>query len=169
MRKESKRGTKFSVILIILIILISGYILWTLPISQTSFTKVKDSRIISAILQGMTVMSKINTDDGSYDNFSCHHLNMTWICQEVDINFGPEDGKEPIITHDTSNNSKNACIYSPLNNKKETGWWLFKKEEKMWYCADSSGRAGYTSINPGSPGYCVERESAVCPPLVEIE
>jgi hypothetical protein len=123
--------------------------------------KAKDSRIIVAIGESVkVVMPHVYAQYGSFDDFNCGYREVMGVCREVDYNYGRTDGKEPTITHDVLTNSQAACIYSPLN--KESGW--FKK--KHYYCGDSIGHLGYTSIDPGTNGYCVDGKSATCPPLV---
>lgn len=117
--------------------------------------KPKEIRIISPIGQARLVMLSLYKETGNYDRFDCNYKSMVYICQEIDSNYGPVDGKQPTIIHDSPADSQATCIYSPLSQKQ------------YWYCADSRGHAGYTSTNPGGPGYCVEGESAVCPPLLE--
>lgn len=125
---------------------------WAYRLSGT-----RNSRIVSNIDQARTVMTYIHYQEGNYDSFNCEHEVMVTLCHEIDRNYGKEDGEEPLIAHDAPNNSQAACIYSPLD----------KKNNHYWYCADSTMRADYVGINPGSDGYCVEGESAVCPPLLE--
>jgi hypothetical protein len=147
-------------------IIIIGFILVTIStLSLSIYFDIKSreslidrfevKRIVAAIHRAETLMDDIYRDNKNYDSFKCTHQEMTILCQEIDANYKPEDGKEPIIIHDKPIKSQAACIYAPLN-----------REKTYWYCADSSGRAGYTTINPGSHGYCVEGESAVCPPFV---
>lgn len=134
------------------------FILYTLG-GPGPYVSPRDSRIVSAIAQARAVISYVYVNEGNYDNFHCGHEEMKAqaLCERIDENYGPKDNKEPIIAHDTVDNSQAACIYSPLNTKK-----------RYWYCAHTKeGREGYTSIDPGSPGYCVEGESAVCPPLLK--
>jgi len=122
----------------------------------------RDSRIIGDICQIRTLIPNTYINEGSYDSFSCLHKDIALFCREISDNYVKEDGNKPtpIITHDTSINSQAVCIYSPLN--KEEGWL---RKKKFWYCTDSKGHVGYTSIDPGSDGYCVEGKSAVCPPV----
>ncbi len=132
------------------------------------FVEPQDSRIISAIGQARTVMSYLQYTEGHYDNFTCQHLEMVDLCNRIDRMYQPrfseipffsirkqkdylEDSKEPIIARNALSQSQAVCIYAPLNFRD-------------WYCADSTtGRAGFTDVDPGSEGYCVEGESAVCP------
>ena len=121
----------------------------------------RDYHILKNVNQAKIVMIGMNVDEGNYDNFNCDYEDMRTLCKQIDISYGPQNDQEPVIVHDAVNNSQAACIYSPLN--KEKGWF---KKKNFWYCADSEGHAGFTSIDPGSPGYCVEGESAVCPPFL---
>ena len=111
----------------------------------------RDSLIISGIAQIRVIMEKINNSGRNYDNFNCRHEDILEWCQEIDKQYGPQDRQEPIIVHDKAYNSYSVCVYSPLNF------------DKYWYCADSEGNAGYTKVDPGSDGYCIEGKSAICP------
>jgi hypothetical protein len=125
--------------------------------------KAHDSRIIFGISKvSQDIMIDIYTQYDNFDNFSCHYKSMAVLCQDIDRNYTEEDGKEPIIAHDASTNSQTACIYSPLN--KEKGWF---EKKHFWYCADSQGHIGFTLIDPGTNGYCVDGKSATCPPVSE--
>lgn len=122
-----------------------------------------DARIISAIRHAKTTMPYIYTAEGNYDGFECGHKEVILFCREIEKNYYGEKGsKLPIITHNALIDSKAVCIYSPLNKEKGR-----LRKQNFWYCADSGGHIGFTSIDPGSPGYCVEGKSAVCPPLLE--
>ncbi|MFH0740213.1 MAG: hypothetical protein V1819_03680 [bacterium] len=138
----------------------------------------KNSRIISAIAQSRTFMTYTFANDGNYVNFNCNFEDMRPLCEEIDRNFGSgdyierKDGKEPVIVLSGAPNPSAACIYSLLNPSKSSGWvdWLkrrFSGTLKEWYCADSSGRAGRTNIDPGGAGYCVDGVSAKCPPIFQ--
>ncbi len=113
------------------------------PSSATS--QAQDSRIISALSQARTVMVYINANDGSYDNFNCQQSDMQSLCKEVLDRQG-----QVVIIHDQDESSQGACVYSRIT----TGW----------YCADSSGVAGRTSVFPGDDGFCVDGVSVSCPP-----
>lgn len=110
--------------------------------------KQKDVRIISAISQARTVMVYIYVNEGNYDNFSCQHSDMREVCAEISKN---SRLNWVAIAYAPKSNSQEACIYAPLNSKPN-----------FWYCADSSGAAGFTTINPGGTGYCVWETSAKC-------
>lgn len=116
--------------------------------------KAPDARIVSAISQARTVMTYLYNKEGNYDDFNCEHEEMIALCQEIDVNYGPDDDAEPIIAHDAPDNSRAACIYSPLNTTIGG--------EKKWYCADSLGYAGATTTDPGTAG-CSMTGGAVCP------
>jgi len=119
------------------------------PPSSGSGGRARDSRIVSAISQGRTVMTYVAANDGTHDNFTCQQQDMAMLCEEISNNNG-----WPVIAHDLPLNSQGACLYSPLTSR-----------DNYWYCADSTGRAGYTSINPDSQEYCWDSSSAVCPPF----
>lgn len=151
--KES-RSSFLKFLLICLPVSLLLAVLFTIPCGSTK--KAKDSRIISAISQSRIIMEEIYNQDENFDYFTCGYKKMVDICREIDKNYGKEDDKEPIIVHDTPNNSQAVCIYSPLNSRDN--FW-----ENYWYCADSEGHADFTEISPANPGYCVKGESAVCP------
>lgn len=134
----------------------------------------RDSRIVSSLGQARNVMVLNYEQEGNYDNFNCEHEDMAELCEIIDgyysssesrpplFSIRPEkaflpDGREPIVAHDALSNSQTVCIYSPLNAK-----------DNYWYCADSSGRAGFTEIDPGGEGFCQDGASAVCPLEGEI-
>lgn len=111
--------------------------------------RAKDARIVSALAQSRTMMVFINANEGSYDNFSCQQIDTGALCEDV-----IKSGGEMKIAKDKKLDSGAACIYSKLTQK-----------ENYWYCADSTGKAGYTSIDPGQQGHCLDGKSAVCPPV----
>jgi prepilin-type N-terminal cleavage/methylation domain-containing protein len=142
----------FTLIELLVVIAIIGILASIVLVSFPGATKkAKDSRIVSAIAQARTVMTYVYANDGNYDNFNCSLTDMTNICAEV-ANNHPTPGTNPTIAKDAASNSQAACIYSALNAKSN-----------YWYCADSTGVAGYTTTNPGSTGYCVDGTSAKCP------
>jgi len=117
------------------------------PTEGRIVNKAKDARIISSLAQSRTVMTFINANDGDYDNFNCQHPEEKALCEEVNAS-----GGEMNIAKDKALDSGASCIYSKLT-----------QQENYWYCADSTGMAGFTAVNPGSVGYCVNGISAVCP------
>lgn len=189
--KEPKK----SFIVFFIIFVVISFLLSIVLISPCSSThKAKNSRIMSAITQARTNMTATFGKYGNYDNFNCQQdKDMLAICDDIDqiysqknrkffeieihnSNFS-KDGKEPIIAHFPETNSQSACIYSPLNQERVTNWYcpdclyspLNQKNGTAWYCADSRGNIGISNINPGSPGFCVNGQSAVCPPIHPIQ
>lgn len=113
--------------------------------------KAKDTRIMAGLSQSRTVMIYTYSDDNNYDNFSCQQSDQINICRDVSNTGGAITiAKNPAI------NSNSACAFSPMNNP-----------DTPWYCVDSTGRAGFTVVDPGRTGYCLNGKSAVCPPLVD--
>lgn len=160
---EHKKGVHWRVILFAGIAFFIAFVAAFIILSGSGpYEPPKNSLIVHAINQARIVMSEIDRSDSNYDNFDCTHEYMIEWCEEIDGNYGQQDAKEPKIAHDTVENSQAVCIYSPLSIEK--GWF---RKENFWFCADSRGHAGYTSTDPGGSGYCVEGESAVCPPVFE--
>ena len=153
-----KKG--FTLIELLVVIAIIGILASIVLVAFPGATKkAKDSRIVSGISQARTVMVYVSGNDGHYTNFSCTHDEMITLCHEIDTNYGADDTAEPIIASCLTCGPQSgpaACIYSPLNAKDD-----------YWYCADSTGVAGFVSTaanNPGGVGYCVAA-TAKCPPL----
>lgn len=131
-----KKG--FTLIELLVVIAIIGILASIVLIAFPGATKkAKDSRIVSAISQARTVMVYTYGNDGNYDNYSCSLSDMTALCTEV-ANNHPTKGTEPTIAIYPSSDSTAACIYSLLNAKTN-----------YWYCADSTGVAGFTTTDPG--------------------
>ncbi|MDP2950968.1 MAG: type II secretion system protein [bacterium] len=147
-----KKQTGFTLIELLVVIAIIGIlasiVLVSFPGAQK---KAKDARIVSAIAQARTIMTYEEANVGSYDTFLCTATDMVSICAEVASNH-PTSGTNPTITKNATSNSTASCIYSALNQKAT-----------YWYCADSTGKAGFTTTNPGGAGFCVGTTSAVCP------
>jgi len=142
----------FTLIELLVVIAIIGILASIVLVSFPGATKkAKDSRIVSAIAQARTIMAYVNANDGNYDNFDCDHPDMVKICAEI-ANNHPVKGTNPTIAKNAASNSSAACIFSKLNAK-----------DNYWYCADSSGVAGYTETPPDGTGYCVDGVSANCP------
>jgi len=124
----------FTLIELLVVIAIIGILASIVLVSFPGATKkAKDSRIVSAIAQARTVMTYINANEGSYSSFSCSYSDMEKLCEEIRNN--NPSGTDPMIAATTDA----ACIYSPLNAK-----------DNYWYCADSTGVAGYTSTDPST-------------------
>ncbi len=153
-----KKG--FTLIELLVVIAIIGILASIVLVAFPGATrKAKDSRIVSGISQARTVMVYVSGNDGNYTNFLCTHGDMVTLCQEIDTNYGTDDGLEPTIAACLTCGPQSgpaACIYSPLNAKTD-----------YWYCADSTGVAGFVSgaaNNPGGAGYCLAA-TAKCPTL----
>jgi len=151
--RDIKMKTKgFTLIELLVVIAIIGILASVVLVSFPGASKkAHDSRIVSSISQARTVMTYIYGNDGNYDAFDCSYSDMVKLCGEVADN-NPVKGTNPTIAKDTASNSTAACIYSALNAKAN-----------YWYCADSTGVAGFTTTDPGGTGYCVDGTSAVCP------
>jgi len=144
-----KKG--FTLIELLVVIAIIGILASIVLVAFPGATKkAKDSRVVSAISQARTVMVYSYGNDGDYDNYNCSLSDMVVLCDEIENNH-PTKGTEPVIAINPSSDSTKACIYSPLNSKAS-----------YWYCADSTGVAGYTTTDPGGTGFCVAA-TAECP------
>jgi len=145
----------FTLIELLVVIAIIGILASIVLVSFPGASKkAKDSRIISAISQARTAMVYINANDSDYDDFycttncsSCTNSDLMPLCTEITGN-----GGTPNFIKNAASNSTAACLYSPLTAKTS-----------YWYCADSTGKAGFTSTNPGGAGFCVANTTAVCP------
>ena len=154
-RKRTEFLTGFTLIELLVVISIIGILASVVLVSFPGATqKAKDSRIISAVSQLRVIMVYINANDGSYDSFSCaadcsacSNSELINLCHEIKNN-----GGAPVFIKNTASNSTAVCVYSSLNAKAN-----------FWYCTDSTGKAGFTIINPSGAGYCVANTSAVCP------
>ncbi|GAI11728.1 unnamed protein product [marine sediment metagenome] len=148
MKLQKSKG--FTLIELLVVIAIIGILASIVLVSFPGATKkAKDTRIVSAVGQARTVMTYVYANDGNYDAFDCTG-DMVSLCAEI-LNNNP-GGIDPTIAHDAASGSTAACIYSLLNAKDD-----------YWYCADSTGIAGFTTTDPGGVGYCVDDASAVCP------
>jgi len=94
--------------------------------------KARDARIITAISQIRTIMNQVYIVDNNYNNFN---LDNEDIFRFNLVNQVIKDGGSLIISCKPSNNNwiniENACAYSNLS------------DDYRWYCADSSGHAGF--------------------------
>lgn len=148
MKLQKSKG--FTLIELLVVIAIIGILASIVLVSFPGATKkAKDTRILSAIGQARTVMTYIYANDGNYDVFDCTG-DMATLCTEIGNNH-PTKGTDPTIAHDVASDSTAACIYSLLNAKTD-----------YWYCADSTGVAGFTTTDPGGTGFCVDNTTAVC-------
>ncbi len=145
-----KKG--FTLIELLVVIAIIGILASVVLVAFPGATKkAKDSRIVSAISQIRTVMTYVYANEGSYASLDdsqspCDNISdLVELCNEVANNH--PDGIEP--TFHASDDA--ACVYSQLNSKSTN----------YWYCADTTGVAGYTTTPPGT-SHCTE-SSYVCP------
>jgi prepilin-type N-terminal cleavage/methylation domain-containing protein len=145
-----KKG--FTLIELLVVIAIIGILASIVLVAFPGATKkAKDSRIVSAISQARTVMVNVYGNDGNYDSYSCSLPadEMPVLCLEV-ANNHPTKGTSPLIFHLPDPDSTAACIFSLLNAKAS-----------YWYCADSTGKAGFTTTDPS--GTCNGTSDASCP------
>jgi prepilin-type N-terminal cleavage/methylation domain-containing protein len=153
-----KKG--FTLIELLVVIAIIGILASIVLVAFPGATRrARDARVVSAIGQGRTVMVYINGNDDNYDELpgSCtvgspYYEDMSPLCDEVTAN-APSDDTTLHLISSAAADSEDGCIYAKLNSKAS-----------YWYCADSSGRAGFISgTDPGAATYCVQNASAVCP------
>ena len=148
-----KKG--FTLIELLVVIAIIGILASIVLVAFPGATKkAKDSRIVSGISQARTVMVYVSGNDAHYDNFTCAHSEMDALCKEIDNNYGTDTKNdktpEPYLGKNAASGSTEACIYCPLNAKAS-----------YWYCADSTGVAGFTEIDPSTT--CVGTTGGACP------
>jgi len=87
----------------------------------------------------------IKDEENSYSNFSCAYDDITKeLCVEIERRIK----MKPVI-HKTTDE---YCAYIKLI-----------KSFKEYFCVDSTGHRGYTSINPSGIGYC-DGQTFICPP-----
>ena len=140
-----KKG--FTLIELLVVIAIIGILASVVLIGFPNATKkAKDSRIISAIGQARTIMTYIGANEGTYVDFDEEHTDMTTLWAEITAN--NSDGTEGIHG---GTEPQGACIWSQLNAKAD-----------YWYCADSTGVAGFAVTNPGAAALC-DGTTFVCP------
>lgn len=149
-----KKITKQHIIIISLVVLTCGFLIDFLFTGRWSKGKPRDAEIVSIVYEASGFVPYFYKQDGNYDNLNCDHEEMKELCAEIEEIYGRKDKKKLTIAHSTPKNSQAVCIYAPAYYT-----------EKCWFCFDSKGHYGYTSIGPGTNGYCVEGESVICPPL----
>lgn len=151
---KSKGFTLIELLVVIAIIgILASIVLVSFPGAQK---KAKDSRIVSAVSQLRTVMVYLQANEGNYDKFycatdctGCLDTDLQSLCDEI-----KSQGGTPTFTRTGASASTAGCIFSPLTQKTS-----------YWYCADSTGKAGFTTTAPTGAGYCVGTTSGVCPPV----
>lgn len=150
-----KKG--FTLIELLVVIAIIGILASIVLVSFPGATKkAKDSRVVSAISQARTVMVYIDANDGDFTNLpgactvgSPYLDDMKPLCDEVTAN-APSDDTTLHLVKNTA--SDDGCVYAMLNAKAD-----------YWYCADSTGRAGFVSgTDPDGLSFC-DGITAVCP------
>jgi prepilin-type N-terminal cleavage/methylation domain-containing protein len=142
----------FTLIELLVVIAIIGILASIVLVSFPGATaRAHDSRIISAIGQARTVMVYAYANDGDYDGFTTAlpAEEMVPITNEVANNGGT-------LHVNTNTESDEACIWSPLNSTSPG-----------YYCADSTGTAGYTDTDPSGTCPDTPGTAAVCPDDVE--
>ena len=150
----------FTLIELLVVIAIIGILASIVLVSFPGATKkAQDSRIVSAIGQGRTIMTYINANDGDYDNLpgactegNSYYEDMSPLCDEIAAN-GPDDDPVLHLVKNTATPSSAGCMYAKLNAKAN-----------YWYCADSTGKAGFVIIDPDNVNYCgATSASTTCP------
>ena len=140
-----KKG--FTLIELLVVIAIIGILASVVLIGFPNATrKAKDSRVISAIGQARTVMIYMGANEGTYTSFTSGHADMATLWAEITAN--NSDGAEGIHG---GTEPQGACIWSQLNAKTN-----------YWYCADSTGVAGFATTNPGAATLC-NGTTFICP------
>ena len=169
--KQKMFNKKLKCFIIVTIILLTGFIVPKLynainiraentmnPTKNLeAINKARDARIISCIAQARTVMHQVYLADNNYNNFNYSNHNINMLCTEI-ANNHPVKGTDPTIVASPASDPTATCIYSLLNT-----------EENYWYCADSTGYAGFCEGTENDPiTTCrVDRTSAYCPPGCE--
>ncbi len=144
----NKKG--FTLIELLVVIAIIGILASIVLVSFPSATKkAKDSRTITALVQARKLMVQAFVTDRNYANFSTTTpVEMPQITPEVLKN----SGFNLFVTKKANN--LGVCMYVVLTVKPN-----------YWYCADSTGKAGYTTTYPATVNFCTVT-NAVCPTVV---
>ena len=146
----------------------------TLTPTASSIEKLE--AIVGAIQYASSLMGNVFLDSWieeskkfDYDKFTCQYPEkMVSLCQEIDISYGGDDNKEPIIAHSSPKDSQGVCIYSPLpDNEDGFRWFCAYELFDGSYPSNTEREIGFTNIDPGSTGYCVDGKTAICPPFVK--
>jgi len=149
MKMFNKRG--FTLIELLVVIAIIGILASIVLVSfPTASKKAQDSRIVAAISQARTVMTYVYSNDGNYTGFTktTPAEDMAALKAELDAKAGAANWQ--IYTITTTGSA--ACIYAKLTAKAD-----------YYYCADSTGKAGfYTGTAIEGTGNC-NVTTAACP------
>ncbi len=131
-------------VVIAIIGILSGIFMLSL---QGARAKAKDARIVSALSQVRVRAETLY--DGDYNAVSTSDSEISKLSTDISNQGGTL----------TLHSSASAwCAYSPLNVKEGNN--------TKYYCVDSSGKAGFTTTNPGSTGNC-NGTTFVCPSNVQ--
>ena len=154
--KKISKSTRIKIIVLILILILVVYGFIFIGLLEKRPHQASDSRIVSAIIQAKTVMVYVYGSDNNYDNFNCSNPNMSGLCREV-VTGQLKKGINPIIAISPASNSTSVCIYSLLSGKGN---------QSYWYCADSTGYAGFCDGPENDPATTcrIDGTSAYCPP-----
>ncbi|MDD5433438.1 MAG: type II secretion system protein, partial [Candidatus Pacebacteria bacterium] len=127
----------FTLIELLVVIAIIGILASIVLVSfPTATKKARDSRIVSAVAQARKAMFMVFATQNNFSGFS---IVSPWVPAEMQAIVGEvsANGGTLMAAIKTDNNA--LCVYSGLNDSKSGT--TFNK----WYCADSSGRAGFTT------------------------
>jgi len=139
-----KKG--FTLIELLVVIAIIGILASIVLVAFPGATKkARDSRVVSAIAQARTSMTYVYDNEGTYENFD-----ETYPDEMVELWEDITNNDREATTPDINQGTSGVCIYAQLSAKDD-----------YWYCADSTGKAGFTSTDPSDTD-CVGT-SYVCP------
>ena len=145
----SKKG--FTLIELLVVIAIIGILASIVLVSFPGATKkAKDSRIVGAIAQARTVMTYVYANDGNYDTLSETTPADEMVPVNDEVNANAPTGEVLHVNKNTG--SSEACMWAKLNAKAS-----------YWYCADSQGKAGFTTTDPSTACPDVAGATAKCP------
>ncbi len=128
----------FTLIELLVVIAIIGILASVVLVSFPTATKTaKDSRIVSAASQMRTTMTEMYGAEGNYSYFegacinsaSPYYNEIKPLCDEITKNGGTN------LT--LKGTTDKACVAVQLTSKSS-----------YYYCADSTGKAGYTTTSP---------------------
>ncbi|MEK7104248.1 MAG: type II secretion system protein [Patescibacteria group bacterium] len=144
----NKKG--FTLIELLVVIAIIGILASIVLVSfPTANKKAQDARIVAAISQARTVMTYVYSNDGNYLAFSETTPSEDMVALNAEI-----VAKSPATWHvyKITTTGAAACMYAKLNAKAD-----------YYYCADSTGKAGfYTGTAIEGTGNC-NVTTAACP------